>query len=128
MLLYGIMAYLILSSLIKAPYSHRNSGLHCATFWKSKENSPRLFILRPMAKQKDKTAQWRHTSEPLWTRNRMTGHVSCQWLNLHTTMPRMQVQTTRLSSSTAATTHKFFSKTISILAPDFTLPTNWQKS
>ena len=57
MLWYGIMAYLIPSSLIKAPYSRQNSGPRCAISWESREDSLRLSIHRPMAKQRGKTAQ-----------------------------------------------------------------------
>ena len=128
MLWYGIMAYLIPLSLIGALYSRWNSGLCCAISWKSKEDSLRLSILRPMAKQRDKTAQWRHTSEPLWTGSRMTGHACCQWLSSYTIMPKMPALATHLLNSTAASIHEFLLKTTSTLAPDLALPTNWQKS
>ena len=63
MMWYGIIAYLIPSSLIWALYSRLNSGPCYAISYKSKENSLRLSILKPMAKQRDKTTQWRYTSE-----------------------------------------------------------------
>ena len=128
MLWYGIMTYLILSSLIGALYSRQNSGPRCAISWESREDSLRHSILKPMAKQKGKTAQWRHTSEPSWTESRMTGHGSCQWLSSPTTMPRTPALATHLSNSTAASIQEFLSKTTSTLAPDLARPTNWQKS
>ena len=81
-----------------------------------------------MAKLKGKIAQWRHTSDSLQIGNKMTGHTSYQWINLHITMLRIPVLATCLLNSTTTTIHEFFLKIILILAPDLTLPMNWQRS
>ena len=77
-----------------------------------------------MAKQRDKIAQWKYTSEHLSTRSKSIWQSYCLWLSLLITMPQMLAPVISHSNSIMAITPEFYLKKTSTSAQNLALLTN----
>ncbi len=111
-------------SSIEAGYLRQSSSFHCATSLASRRSYLQPSIVKQIARLREKTARWKHTSEHLSIGSKMIGQGYCQWRNLPTTMPRMPALVTHFSSSIVATTPESLMKKMLTPTRDLALLTS----